>query len=88
MRYSVKTTKTFDKEIKKLDKHTQKLIISYLFKNLQGSENPRAYGKGLTGDLKGLWRYRVSDYRILCEIRDNELIVIAIEVGNRKDIYK
>ena len=52
-----------------------------------GCENPRLHGKGLTANKSGQWRYRVGDYRILAEIRDNELVLVLVEVGHRSRIY-
>ncbi|MDD5267428.1 MAG: type II toxin-antitoxin system RelE/ParE family toxin [Methylococcales bacterium] len=51
-------------------------------------DNPRAIGKALQGNLKGLWRYRVGDYCLVCQIFNSELIVMVLEIGHRKDIYK
>ncbi|GHU72895.1 hypothetical protein FACS189413_16640 [Bacteroidia bacterium] len=57
-------------------------------KNVDGSENPRAFGKALVSNLKGLWRYRVGNYRIICAIQDEECIVLALNTTHRKDIYR
>lgn len=75
------------KQLKKLDKSTTKLIVTWLEKNVNNSENPRIHGKSLKGNLNEYWRYRVGDYRIICLIEDVELIVVAISVGHRRDIY-
>lgn len=87
MSYSVKTTPRFDKEFKKLDKYTMKMIKAWINKNLVGCENPRVHGKGLTANRSGQWRYRIGDYRLICSIEDNELIILALSVGHRRDIY-
>ena len=87
MSYHVETTARFDKEFKKLDKYTQQMIKSWIGKNLQKCENPRAHGKGLTANKSGQWRYRIGDYRLLCLIQDQELIILALTVGHRRDIY-
>ena len=87
MSYHVETTARFDKEVKKLDKYTQQMIKSWIGKNLQNCENPRAHGKGLTANKSGQWRYRIGDYRLLCLIQDQELIILALTVGHRRDIY-
>ena len=87
MSYHVETTARFDKEFKKLDKYTQQIIKSWIGKNLQNCENPRAHGKGLTANKSGQWRYRIGDYRLLCLIQDQELIILALTVGHRRDIY-
>ena len=87
MSYHVETTARFDKEFKTLDKYTQQIIKSWIGKNLQNCENPRAHGKGLTANKSGQWRYRIGDYRLLCLIQDQELIILALTVGHRRDIY-
>ena len=87
MSYHVENTARFDKEFKKLDKYTQQMIKSWIVKNLQNCEDPRAHGKGLTANKSGQWRYRIGDYRLLCLIQDKELIILALAVGHRRDIY-
>lgn len=76
MIYQLLTTDRFDKAFKKLDKQTQRIIKAWIDKNLDGCENPRLHGKGLTANRSGQWRYRVGDYRILAEIRDNEIVLV------------
>lgn len=85
--YKVRYTPTAIKQLSKLDKHTQKLIYAWIDKNLQGCENPRQYGKGLTANRNGQWRYRIGDYRLICEIENDEMIILALSVGHRRDIY-
>ncbi|MCD7727289.1 MAG: type II toxin-antitoxin system RelE/ParE family toxin [Ruminococcus sp.] len=87
MRYRVETTSRFDKEFKKLDKYTMKLIKAWIEKNLVNCENPRAFGKGLTANRRGQWRYRIGDYRLICEIEDDKLVILALSVGHRRDVY-
>ncbi len=87
MRYKVETTKRFDKEFKKLDKYTQKIIKSWIVHNLENCENPRSKGKALVGNHKGQWRYRIGTYRLICHIEDDELIILTLSVGHRKSIY-
>ena len=87
MMYQIVTTDKFDKSFRKLDKQTQKIIKAWIEKNLMDCENPRLHGKGLTANRSGQWRYRVGDYRILAEIRDNELVLVLIDVGHISRIY-
>lgn len=75
-----------EKQFLKLDKPIQKQIQKFILK-LQNLENPRERGKSLVGNLIGFWRYRVGDYRILCRIIDQELIISVVEIGHRKEIY-
>ena len=66
MSWQIETTSRFDKEFKKLDRYTQKLIHGWITKNIDNTDDPRRHGKPLTGDLSGLWRYRIGDYRLIC----------------------
>ncbi len=88
MKYKVMTTARFDKEFKKLDKYTMKMIKAWINKNLVDCEDPRVHGKGLTANRSGQWRYRIGDYRLICRIEDNELIILALSVGHRKEVYE
>lgn len=87
MMYRIETTSRFEKEFKKLDKFTQKMIRSWISKNLADCEDPRSRGKALTADRKGQWRYRIGDYRLICLIQDDELIILALAIGHRKEVY-
>lgn len=87
MTYEVTTTARFEREFKKLDRYTQRMIKSWIDKNLVGCINPRQHGKGLTANRSGQWRYRIGDYRLICEIEDNELVILALSVGHRREVY-
>lgn len=87
MTYSVETTERFDKEFKKLDKYTQRMIKGWIDKHLVDCQNPRAFGKGLTANRSGQWRYRIGDYRLICNIQDDKLVILALSVGHRSIIY-
>lgn len=76
------------KQIKKLSRNVQVQILDYLDYKIAPLENPRARGEGLTANRAGLWRYRVGDYRIICQIIDDKLIILVIETGHRSTIYK
>lgn len=87
MRYNVVFTDKAKKQLKKIDKHIASLIIGWLEKNIEGCEKPRIHGKGLVENKSGQWRYRIGDYRVLCEINNQEIIVLVLEVGHRREIY-
>lgn len=87
MKYQVETTPRFEKAFKKLDRYTQKMIKAWIEKHLVGCEDPRQHGKGLTANRSGQWRYRIGDYRLICQINDNELVILALTVGHRQDVY-
>ena len=75
-----------EKELVRIDKPTAKRIIKYLRERV--SVDPRASGKSLRGDLSGLWRYRVGDYRVICELYDEKVSVLVVRIGHRKDVYR
>jgi mRNA interferase RelE/StbE len=75
-------------QLRKLDKQMARRIIDYMDERISESENPRSTGKALTGPLGDFWRYRVGDYRVICDIQDGALRVLVIQVGNRREIYK
>ncbi|MBY5034534.1 type II toxin-antitoxin system RelE/ParE family toxin [Streptococcus gallolyticus] len=84
MTYKLIPTPTFAKQFKKLDPFVKRRIKVYL----EGiTESPRAKGKGLVANRSGQWRYRIGDYRVIVNIQDEELIILGLEVGHRRDIY-
>ena len=85
--YRVRTTSRFDREFKKLDRYTQRMIKGWISKNLENTENPRVHGKGLSSNKSGQWRYRIGDYRLICIINDEELVILALTVGHRREVY-
>lgn len=87
MKYSVVFSENAKKQLKKLDRHIYSLIIGWLEKNIEGTENPRIHGKALTANRSGEWRYRIGDYRLICEIKDEEIVVLVLEIGHRREIY-
>lgn len=88
MIYHVVLTELAKKNLKKLDKYTASMILGWIRKNLEGCKNPRQHGKGLTANKTGEWRYRIGDYRVLAEINDGKIIILGLNIGHRRDIYK
>ncbi|MDH4443714.1 MAG: type II toxin-antitoxin system RelE/ParE family toxin [Akkermansiaceae bacterium] len=76
------------KELRKLGNQAQRDIIAYLDERVSGDADLRRFGNGIKADLAGLWRYRVGDYRILCQIRDKELLMLVVAAGHRRDVYE
>ena len=87
MAYRVELTKRAQKQLHKMDQRNALLITRWMRKNLEGCENPRQYGKPLTGDRLGQWRYRVGEYRIIAEIYDDRVLIMVMTVGHRKEVY-
>ncbi len=88
MKYHVEFAKSVLKQLKKMDKAEAALIIGWIRKNLENCDNPRVHGKGLTANRSGQWRYRVGDYRIIAEILDDKVVILVLNIGHRRDIYK
>lgn len=87
MKYKVVFSDNALKQLKKLDKHISALIIGWIDKNLEGTNNPRQHGKALVANRNGQWRYKIGDYRAICEIQDNKITILVLEIGHRRSIY-
>ena len=85
-KWKVETTDQFDREFKKLDHSVQRRVLTFL-RDVEGLDDPRQRGKGLTANHAGVWRYRVGDYRILAQLIDNTMTVLTLGVGHRRDVY-
>ncbi len=88
MAWTIDYTDTAKEQLRKLDKPIARRIVDFMDERISVSDNPRQSGKALTGPLGGLWRYRVGDYRVICDIQDGALRVLVVEVGNRGNIYR
>lgn len=86
MNWTIKFTAKADKDFAKLEKAMQKRVIAKL-EEIAKLENPRNVGKALTGNLAGLWRYRVGDYRLVCDIRKAEIVIVVVDVNHRSKVY-
>jgi mRNA interferase RelE/StbE len=75
-----------EKQFLKLGKTAQQDIEKYIAKNLESAEDPRRFGKPYLS-IKGAWRYRVADYRFVCLIQNEKLIVLIVKVGHRREVY-
>lgn len=86
-KWQFKMTKEADKSFGSLDKTIQKRITGYFEDRILPSDNPRLFGKALKGNHSGFWAYRVGDYRIVVNIEDNNLTIIAIAIDHRRQVY-
>ncbi len=86
MTWALLTDRDFDRELKRLDRQAQRLILSRLLA-LAELDDPRDRLKPLSGPLAGLWRYRVDDYRVIIDVRVSEVVLVALDVGRRDSIY-
>jgi mRNA interferase RelE/StbE len=86
--WTIEIARTAERQIKKLDRSAPALIVRFLRERLKPAASPRQLGKPLRGDKGGLWRYRVGDYRLICQIQDEKITVLVLEVAHRKDVYR
>ena len=75
-------------DLRRLGHESRRRILKYFRKRLEGSENPRQFGKPLVGNRAGFWRYRIGDYRVICYLEDQVLTILVVEIGHRKNIYE
>lgn len=88
MAWTLRISETARRQLKKLDRSTAQTLVRYLNRLVLETEDPRQRGKGLTANLTGLWRYRVGDYRVICDIQDGELVVLVLQVSHRSQAYR
>lgn len=86
MAWKIEYTAKAVKSLSKLDKPLAKRIRAEL-DAIAGLDDPRLRGKALEGNLKGYWRYRIGDYRVVCEIKDSEMVIYAVKVAHRREVY-
>ena len=89
MAWIIKYTESSSKQLKKLDKQTALRVLDYMDERVAVLDDPRSLGKSLKGPKIGeYWRYRVGDIRVICKIVDGQMMVLVIEVGNRREVYR
>ncbi len=88
MAYELVFTKRAERQLDSLDRSDASNIVRWLDKNVRCCEDPRPHGRLLTGNKSGYWRYRVGKYRIICVIKDDEMLVVAITVGKRDNVHE
>ncbi len=89
MAYSVELAESAERELSRLDAQQSMRILKFLSERLAKLENPRSIGEALHGSRLGeFWKYRVGDYRLICKIEDDRLLVLVLRLGHRKEIYR
>jgi len=88
MAWNIKIKPVADKELSKLDHQIAKRILKYLHTRIAPLENPRSIGEALSGPLGDYWKYRVGNFRIICDIQDNMITILVLAIGDRKQVYR
>ena len=88
MAWTVEVSETAAGELAKLERVIQQRIRRFLRDRLETEADPRRFGKALQGRHFGLWRYRVGDYRLVCQIQDERVVILLVTLGHRKQVYR
>ncbi|HEY4960430.1 MAG TPA: type II toxin-antitoxin system RelE/ParE family toxin [Terriglobales bacterium] len=88
MAWKVEFQKLAAKQLRALDRPIQQRILTYFRTRVLSADDPRQLGKALTGDKGGLWRYRVGDCRAICKLEEERLVVLVLELGHRREVYR
>ena len=88
MTWVIQYLSSVKKDTEKLDPQVKRRIRDFLENRIANLEDPRSIGESLKGKFSEFWKYRVGDYRIICEIKDSELIILTVKIGNRREVYK
>ncbi len=88
MTWSVEWDDRARRELRKLDPEAQREILRYFRECIAVDRDPRRFGKALTGEKIGLWRYRIRDYRAICRIEDDRVVGLVLRVAHRKEVYR
>jgi len=86
--WTIDYSDTAKQQLQKLDRQTARRILDYAEEHLSPLENPRDLGKPLTGPLGTFWRYRIGDYRLICDIQDNASRILVVRLGKRSEVYR
>ena len=88
MAWTIEYTDTARTQLRKLDRQTARRVLDYMDQRVGTSDDPRGVGRRLSGPLGGLWRYRVGDCRMICDIQDAAVRVLVLRIGNRREVYR
>ena len=87
MAWTVEYDPRVQKDLQAVDAAMQRRILDYMDVRIATDEDPRRFGKPLRHDFRGLWRYRVGNYRLICDIRDQPRVVFVLTVKHRSTAY-
>jgi mRNA interferase RelE/StbE len=88
MAWKIEFQKDAEKELSKIDQQQAKRILQYLHERIATEKDPRRFGDGLKSNLAGLWKYRIGDYRVICDIQESVVKVIVVRIGHRREVYR
>jgi mRNA interferase RelE/StbE len=87
--WRIEVSEAAERQLAKLDKPVAKRILSFLRERLAVLDDPRSIGEALKGSTLGdFWKYRVGDWRLICQIRDKQILIVVLNLGNRREVYR
>lgn len=87
MAWKVEFDTVAERDLDRLDPQHARRILKFLAQRIAKDEDPRRFGGPLRSNLAGLWKYRIEDYRLICEIQDEKILVLVLHVGHRSTVY-
>ncbi|MFZ3176280.1 MAG: type II toxin-antitoxin system RelE/ParE family toxin [Thiobacillus sp.] len=88
MAWRIEVSETAEKQLAKLDKPVAKRLRSFLVERLAPLDDPRSIGQALGSELGEFWKYRVGDWRLICQIKDTKILITVVRLGNRREVYR
>lgn len=88
MAWTIEYTETALRWLRKTDRQVARRILDFMDERIAKADDPRCMGKALSNQFSDLWRYRIGDYRLICDLQVERLCVLVVEIGNRREIYR
>jgi mRNA interferase RelE/StbE len=88
MAWKIEFERAAQKELDKLDKPVARRILKFLYQRVGKLDDPRKIGQRLQGTLSQFWKYRVGDYRLICSLENDRLVVLVLRIGHRREVYR
>ena len=88
MAWTIEYTDSALRQLRRLDREAARRILDFMDERVASTENPRQLGQALSGRLRTYWRYRIGDYRVICDIEDAAVRILVLEVGHRREVYR
>ena len=88
MPWKIEFEKSAEKQLRRLDKGTRDKVLAYMHEKVAQADDPRDFGHSLNGEFAGQWTYRIGDYRAVCHLHFDRVVVEVVKVGNRREVYR
>jgi len=86
-KWSIKFSPEFEKEWDKTDPSVQRKVLHFFTERLKTTDHPKFFAKPLSGNLRNFWRFRIGDYRVICNFQEPEKVIYLLRIAHRSEIY-